>query len=243
MGSALLCWPALGSQDRGRKKDVQVQVSEKGERADKAYKYTCVLLHKTVNKAQQLHLSKSWIKFSSCYSLYFLHCTAAKLLRPLHISRYLSLPLISQEHRIIKAGKTTAITTTNTSPLSTSISATSPVFLNTSKDGDSTTSLGSPFQHLTTLWEKKFFLISNLSLPWCNFRPSPLRAQLVKLRTISPFWLIGHFCSHAFAQRSLEGRIRPNLSLPHLCCPVTVFISASWSPSSCPLPTHPPGPC
>lgn len=71
MGSALLCWPALGSLDRGRKKDVQVQVSEKGERADKAYKYTCVLLHKTVNKAQQLHLSKSWIKFSSCYSLYF----------------------------------------------------------------------------------------------------------------------------------------------------------------------------
>lgn len=109
MGSALLCWPALGSQDRGRKKDVQVQVSEKGERADKAYKYTSVLLHKTVNKAQQLHLSKSWIKFSSCYSLYFLHCTAAKLLRPLHISRYLSLPLISQEHRIIKAGKTTAV--------------------------------------------------------------------------------------------------------------------------------------
>jgi len=39
------------------------------------------------------------------------------------------------------------------------------VFLNTSRDGDSTTSLGSLFQCLTTLSVKKFFLISNLNLP------------------------------------------------------------------------------
>ena len=38
-------------------------------------------------------------------------------------------------------------------------------FLNTSRDGDSTTSLGSLFQCLTTLPVKKFFLISNLNLP------------------------------------------------------------------------------
>jgi len=39
------------------------------------------------------------------------------------------------------------------------------VFLNTSSDGDSTTSLGSLFQYLTTLSIKKFFLISDLNLP------------------------------------------------------------------------------
>jgi len=39
------------------------------------------------------------------------------------------------------------------------------IFLNTSKDGDSVTSLGSLFQRLTTLSVKKFFLISNLNLP------------------------------------------------------------------------------
>ena len=38
--------------------------------------------------------------------------------------------------------------------------------LNTSRDDDYTTSLGRLFQCLTTLSEKKFFLISNLSLPW-----------------------------------------------------------------------------
>ncbi|NWZ30868.1 SETBP protein, partial [Asarcornis scutulata] len=31
-----------------------------------------------------------------------------------------------------------------------------------------------PFQCLTTLSVKKFFLISNLNLPWCNFSPFPL---------------------------------------------------------------------
>lgn len=48
-----------------------------------------------------------------------------------------------------------------------SLSATSMCLLNTSRDGDSTTSMGS----LTTLSVKEFFLISSLSLPWCNLRP------------------------------------------------------------------------
>ena len=38
-------------------------------------------------------------------------------------------------------------------------------FLNISRDGDSTTSLGSLFQCLTILSVKKFFLVSNLNLP------------------------------------------------------------------------------
>jgi len=42
-------------------------------------------------------------------------------------------------------------------------SATSTHFLNTSWDRDSTTSLDSLFQYLTTVFEKKFFLILNLN--------------------------------------------------------------------------------
>ena len=55
-----------------------------------------------------------------------------------------------------------------------SLSTTSKWFLNTFRDGDSTTSVGSPFQCLTTLAVKKCFLISNLNLPWHNLRPFPL---------------------------------------------------------------------
>ena len=47
-------------------------------------------------------------------------------------------------------------------------------FLNTSRDGDSTTSLGSSLQCLTTLSVNKFFLTSNLNLPWRHLRPFPL---------------------------------------------------------------------
>jgi len=49
--------------------------------------------------------------------------------------------------------------------------ATSTQFLNPSRDGDSTTSLGSLVQGLTTVSVKNFFLISNLNLPWCSLRP------------------------------------------------------------------------
>jgi len=40
--------------------------------------------------------------------------------------------------------------------------------LDTSRDGDSTTALGSLIQCLTTLSGKKFFQISNVNLPSCN---------------------------------------------------------------------------
>jgi len=40
--------------------------------------------------------------------------------------------------------------------------------------GDSITCLGSLFQCITTLSEKKFLLIFNLNLPWCNLRSLPL---------------------------------------------------------------------
>ncbi|KAK4830462.1 hypothetical protein QYF61_011186, partial [Mycteria americana] len=55
-----------------------------------------------------------------------------------------------------------------------SLSTSSKRPLNTSRDGDSTTSLGSLFQCLITLSVKKNFLISSLNLPWRNLRPFPL---------------------------------------------------------------------
>jgi len=58
-------------------------------------------------------------------------------------------------------------------------SATSTQFLNTSRDSDSTTSLGSLFQCLITRSVKAFFLIYNLNLPWWNLRPLPLILTLV----------------------------------------------------------------
>ena len=60
-----------------------------------------------------------------------------------------------------------------------SLSAMSIHLLNTSRDGDSTTSLGSLFQCFISLSVMKFFRISNLNLPWCNLRLLPLVLLLV----------------------------------------------------------------
>uniref|UniRef100_A0A8C2T4P3 BAG family molecular chaperone regulator 1 n=1 Tax=Coturnix japonica TaxID=93934 RepID=A0A8C2T4P3_COTJA len=51
--------------------------------------------------------------------------------------------------------------------------APSNLVLNTSRDGASTTSLGSLFQGLTTLLVKNFPLTSNLNLPAFNLKPFP----------------------------------------------------------------------
>jgi len=50
--------------------------------------------------------------------------------------------------------------------------------LNTSRDRASTTSLGSPFQHLTTLLVKNFPLTANLDLPSFTLNPFPLVLSL-----------------------------------------------------------------
>ena len=44
--------------------------------------------------------------------------------------------------------------------------ATSSLALNACRDGASTTSLGNLFQDITTLWGKKFLLVSNLNVSW-----------------------------------------------------------------------------
>jgi len=70
---------------------------------------------------------------------------------------------ISENHRITKVGKDTSKiiqlkgNPPPLCPLTTSLSATSPGYLNIPRDGDSTTSLGSPWQGLTTDSEKKRF--------------------------------------------------------------------------------------
>jgi len=59
------------------------------------------------------------------------------------------------------------------------LNAISTHLLNTARNGDSTVSLGSLFQCLTTFLLKKVFLISNLKLPCCNLKPFPLILSLV----------------------------------------------------------------
>ena len=79
------------------------------------------------------------------------------------------------------------------------LSATSTCFLNTSRDGDSTTSLGSLCQCLTTLSEKNFFLISNLNLPWHYVKPLPL-VYSIYLKTCLIFYILSSFCSRDFVK-------------------------------------------
>ena len=52
------------------------------------------------------------------------------------------------------------------------------------RDGDPTTP-GQLCHCSTALWEKKFFLIPNLSLPWCNLGLFPLPLSPVNLASIS----------------------------------------------------------
>ena len=117
-----------------------------------------------------------------------------------------------------------------------SLSTTSRWFLNTFRDGDSTTYLGSLFQCLTTLSVKKFFLISNLNLPWLNLRPfhlvlSPVtsekRPTSFLLYTPFRYWrrairsplnlLFPQIKQPQFLQSLLIGHILQALHKP--CCP------------------------
>lgn len=49
----------------------------------------------------------------------------------------------------------------------------------TSRDGNSTTPLGSLFHCITALSEMNFSLIPNLNIPWCNLRLLPLVLSLL----------------------------------------------------------------
>ena len=58
--------------------------------------------------------------------------------------------------------------------------------MNTSRDGDFSTPLGSLCHCLSTLAEKKWFLTQNLNLPWCNLKPLPLILSLLPGRRGQP---------------------------------------------------------
>lgn len=83
-----------------------------------------------------------------------------------------SLPL---HHRLIRSGKTSKIIESNiwtNTTISTNHSTECHVqfYWNPSSDGDCTTFLSSPFQHSTSLSVTKFFLMSNLNIPWHSLR-------------------------------------------------------------------------
>lgn len=65
--------------------------------------------------------------------------------------------------------------------------------LNVSKDGTSTTSLGSMFQCLTTLNVKNFFLITNLNFPLSIWNHFPLFYGTVIGSEFSLEWKIDHY--------------------------------------------------
>lgn len=56
----------------------------------------------------------------------------------------------------------------------------------TSKDSDLTTSLGSPFQHLTILLDEKYFPMANLNLPWRSLMSFPPVLSLLHKRRRRP---------------------------------------------------------
>ncbi|KAK4826742.1 hypothetical protein QYF61_010995 [Mycteria americana] len=92
-----------------------------------------------------------------------------------------------------------------------SLSATSKRLLNTSRDGDSTTFLGSLFQCLITLSLKTFFLISNLNLPWHKIRLFSLVLSLATWEKVTNT----HLATTSF--QTLHQLRRPSLdTLQHL---------------------------
>jgi len=82
---------------------------------------------------------------------------------------------------------TTKVTMSDHQPaLAMSLSTTSECFLNTSRDGDSTTCLGSLCQCSTALSEKKGFLISNLKLRGATWGHSSCTVAVIREKMLTP---------------------------------------------------------
>jgi len=122
-------------------------------------------------------LDKSDMAFWTCnfFLLLFLYFVINSLIFLLHVVWFLWLRTFHRDVESLRLEKTSNIIYSNRPRLPTKrcLSTTTTRFFNISRDSDSSTSLGIPFQCLTTLSEK-FVLISNPNLPWCNLRPSPL---------------------------------------------------------------------
>jgi len=108
-----------------------------------------------------------------------LHLSSLHLLMFSFLYRIIESPRLEKTSKIIQSNRPPIISISHVLEYNMSLSTTCKHFLNASRIGDSTTSLGSPFLHLTTLLEKKFSLTFNLNLPWCNLKPFPLVLSLV----------------------------------------------------------------
>lgn len=104
-------------------------------------------------------------------------------------------------------------------PVDMSLSTTSTRLLNVPSNGDSTTSLWSMLQCLTTLPVKKFSLIFNLNFLWCNLSPLSLALSLAVWEKRPN--VLG-FANDGEAWRLLQW--------PALCQSLTVSIKAWFMP-------------
>ena len=123
-----------------------------------------------------------------------------------------------EDHRVQARPNHPALTN---SPI-TSLRATSRRLLNTSRDGDSTTSMRSPSQCLTTLSVQKCFLIPNLNLQPPLVQPEAISPHPVTSEETSPALLQSPFRYLKGALRS--PLIRHTLQAPSQpCCPSLDF--------------------
>jgi len=101
-------------------------------------------------------------------------------------------------------------------------SATSPHFLNTSRDGDSTTSLGSLFQCLSSLSEKKFFSISSLSIRLSGFQQLNLDERNLIPKIIS---CTNKLLSFILLPSSIHEFLHVNIYIYiYAACPIYIFL-------------------
>jgi len=106
------------------------------------------------------------------------------------------------------------------------LSTTSMCLLNTSRDGDSATSLGSLFQCSITLSVKKFFLMTDLNLLWSNLRPFPQFCCWNSALT---------FKGHPEGWRTGFRPILPAVLFSHLHPSTQHFRSHPWNFTKCPF--------
>lgn len=111
--------------------------------------------------------------------------------------------------------------------------------LNSARDGDSRTSLSSPFQYLMTLPAKKFLLMSNLNFPWHTLTLCSLVLSLAG-EEADPRLVTASFQTVESDKVSLSlllSRLNNTSSLSHssqgLCFqPSTSLVALLWMPSS-----------
>ena len=114
------------------------------------------------------------------------------------------IPALGTDRKILKKiieslrlEETSKITPTH--PTMSTDSVTSPQFLNTSRDNDPTTSLGSPFQCITTPSKKKVLLISNLKeIQWDSDHGGSYLCLCVCKDVHTKVWIAAHFCNTGY---------------------------------------------